>query len=174
MPAPGRSHPANPSDHRRHPTAVPVPIPGHPLPLRQMAKPAHFISASYSRPGMPKEMKTMRYSGHPLPMLVASLNSHLYYLSASKSARASPEPLYSPPFFLPAANVSRPHHQRRDAPRARVPLDAYKEVASLPVRNASGRTKPPRRRCWLNEHFFLRPWRLIARPVISAKFYGRR
>lgn len=59
--------------------------------------------------GVPKEMKTMRYSGHPLPMLVASLNSHLYYLSASKSARASLEPPDSvpsrlnPPFsFLPS------------------------------------------------------------------------
>lgn len=82
----------------------------------------------------------MRYSGHPLPMLVASLNSHLYYLSASKSARASPEPpflLYR--FFLPAVAPAVPLALVVNvATRARVPLDAYKEVASLPVRNASG------------------------------------
>lgn len=40
---------------------------------------AHFISASYSVGAIAKEMKTMRYSGHPLRLLCGSLlfsNSH--------------------------------------------------------------------------------------------------
>lgn len=122
---PRRSHPANPSDHHRTP-----PPPDTLFLPRWQAGALHFRVLQPA--GVPKEMKTMRYSGHPLPMLVASLNSHLYYLSASKSARASPEPSDR----LPSIPPSPPHPssflpsqtRRRDTLGARVPPGACKEV----------------------------------------------
>jgi len=88
------------------------PPPPHPIsshlrslfPATQMAsRRAHFISASYSRPAWRRKWKQWDTAVIRYRMLVASLNSHLYYLSASKSARASARllmraaPLPSPP-----------------------------------------------------------------------------
>lgn len=91
-----------------HPTTTAHPPPPDTLFLpRWQAGALHFRVLQPA--GVPKEMKTMRYSGHPLPMLVASLNSHLYYLSASKSARASPEPLDSVPSHRPPLSPHSAH-----------------------------------------------------------------
>lgn len=60
----------------------PPPQPGNPRPfgsLLQMAKPGALHFRVLQLAGVPKEMKTMRYSGHPLPMLVAPrLLTHIY------------------------------------------------------------------------------------------------
>jgi len=110
-----RSHPA------RHPPPPSLPLPLPPLvPATQMAsRRAHFISASYSRPARRRKWKQWDTAVIRYRMLVASLNSHLYYLSASKSARARrriPPPLPPPSPELPTrASSSSPLSRRRDA-----------------------------------------------------------
>lgn len=115
-----------------HPTTTAHPPPPDTLFLpRWQAGALHFRVLQPA--GVPKEMKTMRYSGHPLPMLVASLNSHLYYLSASKSARASPDWLPpsspAPPFHRFTFLASQVRHPERA--RARVPPGACKEEVAV-------------------------------------------
>lgn len=123
-----------------HPTTTAHPPPPDTLFLpRWQAGALHFRVLQPA--GVPKEMKTMRYSGHPLPMFVASLNSHLYYLSASKSARASPDwlPLRPPHPFRP---IHLPHSSplRSDTLSARARATGCMQrsrARSLPVRNVS-------------------------------------
>lgn len=130
------------------------PAPRHPslFPATQMASQrAHFISASYSRPAWRRKWKQWDTAVIRYRMLVASLNSHLYYLSASKSARANARLLVrAAPTPLP------PSSPRGIALRPpRVSPGAYKEVASLPVqKECVGRQC--RWRFSLNEDFLSR------------------
>lgn len=98
----------------------PPPSPSSLFPATQMAsRRAHFISASYSRPAWRRKWKQWDTAVIRYRMLVASLNSHLYYLSASKSARASARLLVRAALLSSFSSIPRRY---RDAlrPRARV------------------------------------------------------
>lgn len=128
------------------------------FPATQMASQrAHFISASYSRPAWRRKWKQWDTAVIRYRMLVASLNSHLYYLSASKSARANARLLVraapSHPFRPPA---SSPAVSWRPA-SPRVSPGAYKEVASLPVQKECVE-RQCRWRFSLNEDFLSRQY----------------
>lgn len=87
------------------------------VPATQMAsRRAHFISASYSRPARRRKWKQWDTAVICYRMLVASLNSHLYYLSASKSARARRRIPSSLPLWLERAAVPLVPTSRRSVP----------------------------------------------------------
>lgn len=157
-----RSHPA-------HPTAAATlpPTPSSPslFPATQMAsRRAHFISASYSRPAWRRKWKQWDTAVIRYRMLVASLNSHLYYLSASKSARASARLLVR----LSPLSPSSPSVSWRPAP-PRVSPGAYKEVASLPVQKECVKRQCRWRFPLLNEDFLRsREYFIIARPFFNS------